>query len=114
MKNNQRMIVGILSRIITLLILLVMGVLSMLIQMIALNGVMDNRAMVAMGILFLSQAVVMVLAWKFVGWAFQILTTKFNFNYFPATALAVLTTTGLGAALFFVLIIFSILLAGIK
>jgi hypothetical protein len=103
-----------LSGILTVLILFMIAILAMLIQIIALNGVMDKRALVAMSILLVGQGIVLFLGWKFSGWACRSLITKFNFSGVAAVALTVLATSGLGAITSFVLIVCSILLAGIR
>ena len=105
---------AIISTIVTILLLLVFAVLSVLAQMLALNGASERQGMTAMGISLGCQGMGVILAgilsWRLTYLAIQ----KFNWNRILAVAVSVIAGVIFGAAISFLSIIISIPLAGIR
>jgi hypothetical protein len=103
------------SVILTVILTIVIAILSMLGQIILLNGVMDaTKGNIALGIGLGCNGVTIILAGIFVRWLAKLLLVKFNWNQILAVAVAVILGTGLGAFLSFLSIIFGTLAAGIR
>jgi asparagine N-glycosylation enzyme membrane subunit Stt3 len=98
----------------TLLLMLVIGVLSALVQMLALNGAGESRAMTALGLALLCQGAGGILAAALAGWLTRQLIGRFAWPRALAVAAAVSMATLLGAGLAFLALIASIPLAGIR
>lgn len=90
------------------------GVFCFVIMIVALNGVMDGRATVAMVVFGISQIFILGLGGILAGWAAQLLVEKFKWAKFSAGFVAVITCTALGAIISCIAVITSILVAGIK
>lgn len=105
---------ALISVILTMLLLILFGILSVLIEMLALNGVSESQGMTAMGISFICQGAGAILVGVFAWWLTNLLILKFNWNKIVAVIIAVFSGTLLGAGISFLSIITSTLLAGIK
>jgi hypothetical protein len=105
---------AIISAVLTVILLIIFGALSVLTQMLMLNGVNESQGMMAMGVSLVCQGAVAILAAAFAGWLTNLVITKFNWNNILAVAVAVIAGTLLGAAFSFLSIIISIPLAGIR
>ncbi|HUE98685.1 MAG TPA: hypothetical protein VMN99_05485 [Anaerolineales bacterium] len=102
------------SAISTVLLLIVLAVLSLLIQMVALNGASERQGVTAMGISLACQGIVLILAGIFARWFTNLMITRFNWNQILAVIIAVFVSTLVGGAISFLPIIASFLLAGIR
>jgi hypothetical protein len=103
------------SVILTVILLLLVGIMSMFGQVVLLNGVMDaTRGNIALGIGLGCNGVTIILAGIFVRWLTRLLIVKFNWNHILAVAAAVILGTALGAVLSFLSIIVGMLAAGIQ
>lgn len=103
------------SIVLTVLLLILVAILSMLGQILALNGVMDaTQGNNALGISLGCNGVTILLAGIFVRWLTKLLLVKFNWNQILAVAVAVILGTGLGVFLSFLSIIVGTLAAGIR
>ena len=103
------------SVILTVVLLILVGIVSMFGQIVLLNGVIsDRQATTALGIGLGCNGVTILLAGIFVRWLTKLLLVKFNWNQILAVAVAVVLGTGLGAVLSFLSIIVGTLAAGIR
>ncbi len=105
---------AIISAVLTIILLIIFGVLSVFSQMIALNGVSESQGMTAMGISLVCQGVGVILAGIFAGWLSRLMITKFNWNKVLAVIVAVIAGVLLGGTISFVSMIISIPLVGIR
>ena len=104
---------AIISAALTIVLLILFAVLSVLMQMIALNGVSERQGTIAMGISLVCQGVGLILVGLFAGWLTNLVITKFNWNTVLAILIAVIAGVLLGGAISFVSFVISIPLAGI-
>ena len=105
---------AIISAVLTIVILILFAVLSIFMQMIALNGASERQGATAMGISLVCQGVGLILVSLFVGWLTNLVITKFNWNKALAVILAVIAGVLFGGVISFVSFIISIPLAGIR
>ena len=103
----------IISAVLTVILLIIFGVLSIFAQMLVLNGASERQGMTAMGVSLVCQGVGAILTAAFAAWLTNLVITKFNWNNILAVVVAVITGTLLGALISFLSIIISIPLAGI-
>jgi len=104
---------AIISAILTILILIIFGVLSVFTQMLVLNGANESQGMTAMGVSLVCQGAGAILAAAFAAWLTNLVITTFNWNNILAVVVAVIAGTLLGVLISFFSIIISIPLAGI-
>ena len=102
------------SGILTVILLIIFAILSVVTQMIALNGVSESQGMTAMGISLVCQGVGVILVGIFAGWMTNLVITKFNWNKVLAVIVAVIVGTLIGAGISVFSTIISIPLAGIR
>jgi len=105
---------ALISVILTVILLVLFGVLSIFTQMIALNGASERQGLTAMGISLVCQGVGTILAGVFAWWLTNLVVTKFEWNKILAVAVAVIAATLFGGFVSFLSIIFAIPLAGIR
>ena len=105
---------AIISVVLTVILFIVLGILSVLVQMLALNGASESQGMTAMGISLVCQGVGAILVGGFAWWLTNLLLSKFNWNKVLSVAIAVISGLLLGGLLSFLSIIISIPIAGIK
>ena len=104
---------AIISAILTILILIIFGVLSVFTQMLVLNGANESQGMTAMGVSLVCQGAGAILAAAFAAWLSNLVITKFNWNKILAVVIAVIAGTFLGVLISFLSVIISIPLVGI-
>ncbi|HSL29211.1 MAG TPA: hypothetical protein VK900_08445 [Anaerolineales bacterium] len=102
------------SVILTVLLLILLAVVSLLLQMVALNGVSERQGVTAMGISLGCQGVVLILLAVFAARATRFLIASVNWNSILAVATTVLVATVIGGAISFLSTIISIPIAGIR
>lgn len=102
------------SVILTVLLLIFLGIVSLLLQMVALNGVSERQGVTAMGISLGCQGIVLILLAVFAARATRFLITRVNWNGILAVATTVLVATVIGGAISFLSTIISIPIAGIR
>ena len=105
---------AIISAVLTVILLITFGVLSVFTQMLVLNGVNESQGKTAMGVSLVCQGAGAILAAAFAAWLTNLVITKFNWNNILAVAIAVIAGTLLGALISFLSIIISIPLAGVR
>jgi hypothetical protein len=104
---------AIISVILTSLVLLFFGILSILFELLAANGASESQGVTAMGISLVCQGAGTILIGIFAWWLTNLLITKFNWNKILAVSIAVFSGTLLGAGISFLSIIIAIPMAGI-
>ena len=104
---------AIISAVLTVILIIIFGVLSVLTQMLVLNGVNERQGMTAMGVSLVCQGAGAILAAAFAAWLTNLVIIKFNWNNILAVVIAVIAGTLLGALISFLSIIISIPLAGV-
>ena len=104
---------AIISAVLTVILLIIFGVLSVFTQMLVFNGVSESQGMTAMGVSLVCQGVGAILAAAFAAWLSNLVITTFNWNNILGVIIAVIAGTLLGAMISFLSIIISIPLAGI-
>ncbi|MDQ2692424.1 MAG: hypothetical protein M3Y68_10365 [Chloroflexota bacterium] len=102
------------SAILTVLLLVFLAVVSLLLQMVALNGFSERQGVTAMGISLGCQGIVLLLLALLAARATRFLITKVNWNSMLAVATTVLVATVIGGTISFLSIIISIPIAGIR
>ena len=105
---------AIISAVLTVILLIIFGVLTVFTQMLVLNGVGEIQGMTAMGVSLVCQGAGAILAAVLAGWLTNLIIIKFNWNNILAVVIAVIAGTLLGGALSVISIIVSIPLAGIR
>ena len=105
---------AIISAVLTVILLIIFGALSVLTQMLVLNGANESQGITAMGVSLVCQGAGAILAAAFAAWLTNLVTTKFNWNSILAVAIAVIAGALLGALISFLSIIISIPLAGVR
>jgi hypothetical protein len=105
---------AIISTILTVLLLIVLAVLSLLFEIVALNGASERPGVTAMGISLICQGVGIILLGILAGRVTNLMITKFNWNKTLAVVIAVIVGTALGGLISFLSIVISIPLAGIR
>ena len=104
---------AIISAVLTVMLLVIFGFLSVFTQMLVLNGVSESQGMTAMGISLVCQSVGVILAGIFAGWLARLVIMKFNWNKVLAVIVAVIAGVLLGGTISLLSTIISIPLAGI-
>ena len=105
---------AILATVLTIIILIVIAALSVLTQMLVLNGASENQGMTAMGISLGCQGVGIILAGVLTWWLANSAVNKWNWNKVIAVLIAVVAGTTLGGVISAISIIAAIPLAGIR
>jgi hypothetical protein len=105
---------AVISVILTILLLVVFAIVSVLFEMLALNGASERQGMTAMGISLLCQGVGAVLLGFFAWWLTNLLISKFNWNKIIAVVVTVFLGTTIGTGISFLSLIISIPIAGIR
>ena len=105
---------SILAGLLTAIILILLAILSILMQIVVLNGVSERQGFNAMGISLICQGVSLGLAVILARWLSNLLMIKFNLNSLLAVLIAVIVAAGLGGLISFLSIIVAIPLAGIR
>ena len=100
--------------ILTITLLILLAILSLFIQMLALNGASESQGTMAMGASLGCQGVAIILAGIFAKWMTNLLVVKFNWNKVLAVATTVIMGTLLSAVISFLSIIIAVPIAGIK
>ena len=104
---------AIISVILTILLLVVFAILSVLFEMLALNGASESQGLTAIGISLLCQGVGAVLLGIFAWWLTNLLISKFNWNNIIAVVVTVFLGTTIGTGISFLSLIISIPIAGV-
>jgi len=105
---------AIISAVLTVILLIIFGILSVFTQMLVLNGVNERQGMAAMGVSLVCQGAGAILAAVLAGWLTNLVIAKFKWNNILAVVIAVIAGTLLGAVISFQSIIISIPLVGIR
>jgi len=105
---------SIISGLLTFIILIVLAVISVFVQMLALNGASESRGFNAMSISLICQSVGLLLAVILARWLPNLLITKFNWNKILAVIIGVFAGTLFGAIIALFATIISIPIAGIR
>lgn len=105
---------AILSTVLTVIILIVFSVLSVLTEMLVLNGASERQGMTALGISLICQGVGVILTGIFVWWLTNTAIHKWNRNKIISVIIAVLAGTTLGGLILLLSIFISIPVAGIR
>ena len=95
----------------TFFILIAFGILSVLVQMLALNGANESSSFNAMITSVICQSVYLLIAVILARWLVNLLITKFKWNTVLAVLVAIVVPTALGLAVSFLAIIITIPIA---
>jgi hypothetical protein len=105
---------SIVSVVLTALLLIMFAVITLLFEMVTLNGASERQGLTAMGIALLCQAaggvLLGVLAWK----STSLLVIRFNMSAILAVAITVIFTALAGGVFSFISLLLSIPLAGVR
>jgi len=105
---------AVISVILTILLLVVFAIVSVLFEMLALNGASERQGMTAMGISLLCQGVGAVLLGFFAWWLTNLLISKFNWNKIIAVVVTIFLGTTIGTGISFLSLIISMPIARIR
>ena len=102
------------SFVLTVIFLLLVAGISILLQMVALNGAGERQGVTALGISLACQGIVMLLLAVLAARATRFLITKVDWNSILAVVVTVFVATVIGGTLSFLSMILSIPIAGIR
>lgn len=102
------------SAILTVLILGFLAILSVLLQMVALNGAGERQGATAMGLSLACQGIVIILLAILAARATQFLITRADWNSILAVAVTVFVAATIGGVITFLSSVIAIPLAGIR
>ena len=102
---------SIVSRVLTTIVLVVIGVIILLVEVIALNGTSDREAGPALLTALICHSASAILVVILVGRLARLLLTKYNWNGIPAMMVSVLAGTLSGGFLFILATVLSVMLA---
>lgn len=105
---------AILATTITIGLLIVTAILSILLEMLALNGVSESQGVTAMGTSLICQGVGAILAGGLAFALTNLFVNKLNWNKILSVVLAVVAGTVLGVGLAFASSLFSMIVAGVR
>jgi len=105
---------SIIAGLLTFFTLIALAVLTVFMQMIALNGATENQGFNALSISLICQSVGLLIAVIIARWSTNFLIVRFKLNAVLAVIIAVVVAVGFGSLLAFLAAIISIPLAGIK
>ena len=105
---------AVISVILTVILLIVFGVVSILLEMLALNGASESQGGAAMGISILCQGVGVILIGIFSWWLTNLLISKFNWNKARAVVVTVFLGMMIGTGISFLSLIISFPAAGVR
>ena len=104
---------AVISVVLTTFLLIVFGIVSIVFEMLALNGASESQGTTAMGISLACQGVGAILIGIFVWWLTNLLISKFNWNNIIAVVVTVFLGTTIGTGISFLSLIISIPIAGV-
>ena len=105
---------AVISAVATFILLALTGFIMFAVQIVALNGVIDeSKASRSLGLGVVCQGLTMLLATAFAGWFTNTLIRRFDWSYSAATIAAVILATLLGISISLFSTVLSIPLAGI-
>ena len=105
---------ALISAILTVLILILPAILSVLLQMVALNGTSERQGLTAMGISLACQGIVMILLGIFAARSTKFLITTVGWNNILAVVITVLVATTIGGTISILTSVIAIPVAGIR
>lgn len=105
---------AILATTITIALLIVTAILSILVEMLALNGASESQGVTAMGTSLICQGVGAIFSGGVTFALTSLFVNKLNWNKVLAVVLAVLAGTLLGVGLAFASSLFSVIVAGVR
>ena len=103
-----------LSGILTIVVLILLAIVSLLLQLVALNGASERQGVTAMGISLACQGIVAILLGILAARATNFLITKVNWNNILAIVVTVLVATMVGGTLSFLSSVIAIPVAGVR
>ncbi len=105
---------AVISAVLTTFLLIVFGIVSIVFEMLALNGASESQGTTAMGISLACQGVGAILIGIFVWWLTNLLISKFNWGKVIAVIVTVFLGTVIGTGISFLALIISIPIAGVR
>jgi len=105
---------AIVSASLTIFLLILLGVLSVFIEMLALNGVSERQGVTAIGVSLVCQSIAALLAGALAAWASSLLIAKFKMKRILTVIIAVIVGTAVGGIISLLSIIIAIPMAGIR
>jgi len=105
---------AVISVVLTTFLLIVFGIVSIVFEMLALNGASESQGTTAMGISLACQGVGAILIGIFVWWLTNLLISKFNWGKVIAVIVTVFLGTVIGTGISFLALIISIPTAGVR
>jgi hypothetical protein len=113
MKPSTNKTPSVIATAITIILLITLAVLSVLFEMLALNGASESQGVTAMGISLACQSVGLILIGIFTWRSTRLLISKFGWNAAAAVIVSVIGGTVLGMGISFLSALISIPVAGI-
>ena len=105
---------ALISAILTVVFLILLAVVSVALQMVALNGAGERQGLTAMGVSLACQGIVILLLAILAARMTRFLITRVNWNSILAVAVTVFVATTIGGTLSFLSTIIAIPVAGIR
>ena len=103
-----------LSAILTVVVLILLAIVSLVLQLVAVNGASERQGVTAMGISLACQGIIIILLGIFAARATNFLITKVNWNNILAVVVTVLIAAMIGGTISFLSSIIAIPVAGIR
>lgn len=105
---------AIVSAVLTVLILILLAVVSVLLQMVALNGASERQGFTAMGVSLACQGIVILVLAILAARATRFLITKVDWNSILAVVVTVVAAATIGGVISFLSSVIAIPIAGIR
>lgn len=102
------------SAILTVVVLILLAIISLLLQMVALNGAGERQGVTAMGISLACQGIAVIVLAILAARVTDFLIKRVNWNSILAVAVTVLVAATIGGTTSFLSMILSIPIAGIR
>lgn len=102
------------SAILTIVVLVLLAIISLLLQMVALNGAGERQGVTAIGISLACQGIVVIVLASLAARATRFLVDQVNWNSILAVVVTVLAAAMIGGTTSFLSMILSIPIAGIR
>ena len=102
------------SAVLTVVVLILLAIISLLLQMVALNGASERQGVTAMGISLACQSLVVIVLASLAARTTRFLVDRVNWNSILAVAVTVLVAAMIGGTISFLSSILAIPLAGVR
>ena len=105
---------GIISVVVTVLLLLAITAVSTLLIMLALNGASEKQGTIALAVSLGCNGLGVILSGIFANWFTKLALTKFNWSSLPAVIVGIVAGAGIGGVMIFISFFMAVLSSGVR